>query len=208
METYMSVLAIAGVLVTGSMSPGPSFLFVARNAIALSRSHGFATALGMGSGVFIFSIVALLGLHAVFTSVPVAFWVLKIAGGGYLMFLAVGILRSARQPLSQHTDQETTQISLGRAYTLGLFTQMSNPKTAIVFAGIFSGLLPQQVPVSFYVLIPTVAFCIDAGWYFIVAVALSTESPRKTFLRYKAVFDSVAGCVLGVLGVKLMLSCK
>ena len=47
---------------------------MARNAISLSRQHGFATALGMGSGACIFALIALLGLQAVFTAVPVAFW--------------------------------------------------------------------------------------------------------------------------------------
>jgi len=78
MQAYMSVIAITGALAAGAVSPGPSFIYVARNAISLSRQHGFATALGMGSGACTFAIIALLGLHAVFTAVPFAFWLLKI----------------------------------------------------------------------------------------------------------------------------------
>ena len=47
MQSYMSLIAIAGALMAGAISPGPSFLFVARNSIALSRNHGLATAFGM-----------------------------------------------------------------------------------------------------------------------------------------------------------------
>ncbi len=208
MQAYMSVIAITGALAAAAVSPGPSFIYVARNAISLSRQHGFATALGMGSGACTFAIIALLGLHAVFTAVPFAFWLLKIVGGAYLVFLASKILRSARQPLQQLETDRTANMSLGRAYLFGLLTQLSNPKTAIVFAGVFSALLPQAIPAYFYAAIPFAAFCVDAGWYFIVAFVLSSETPRKAYLRFKAVFDSSAGCVMGLLGVKLILSGK
>ena len=208
MQAYMSVIAITGALAAGAVSPDPSFIYVARNAISLSRQHGFATALGMGSGACTFAIIALLGLHAVFTAVPFAFWLLKIVGGAYLVFLASKILRSARQPLQQLETDRTANMSLGRAYLFGLLTQLSNPKTAIVFAGVFSALLPQEIPAYFYAAIPFAAFCVDAGWYFIVAFVLSSETPRKAYLRFKAVFDSSAGCVMGLLGVKLILSGK
>ena len=208
MQAYMSVIAITGALAAGAVSPGPSFIYVARNAISLSRQHGFATALGMGSGACIFALVALLGLQAVFTAVPVAFWLLKIVGGAYLVYLASKILRYARQPLQHLDSDQTDNMTLGRAYLFGLLTQISNPKTAIVFAGVFSALLPQEIPAYFYAAIPFAAFCVDAGWYFIVAFVLSSEAPRKAYLRFKAVFDSTAGCVMGLLGLKLILSSK
>lgn len=208
MQAYLSLIAIAGALAAGAVSPGPSFLFVARTSIALSRQHGFATALGMGSGACVFSIVALLGIHAVFTMVPLAFWLLKVLGGFYLVHLAYRILRGARQPIESQTADGNAGISLKRAYFSGLFTQLSNPKTAIVFAGVFSALLPQTIPSYFYAAIPLVAFCIDAGWYFVVAVVLSAESPRRTYLRFKAVFDGTAGCVMGALGTKLILDSR
>jgi threonine/homoserine/homoserine lactone efflux protein len=208
MQTYMSVIAITGALAAGAVSPGPSFIYVARNAISLSRQHGFATALGMGSGACIFALIALLGLQAVFTAVPFAFWLLKIVGGAYLVYLASKILRHARKPLQQLNTDQTDNMTLGRAYLFGLLTQISNPKTAIVFAGVFSALLPQEIPAYFYAAIPFAAFCVDAGWYFIVAFVLSSEAPRKAYLRFKAVFDSTAGCVMGLLGLKLILSSK
>ncbi|MBF4313350.1 LysE family translocator, partial [Vibrio anguillarum] len=33
LQTYMPILAITGALTLGAMSPGPSFIFVARRAI-------------------------------------------------------------------------------------------------------------------------------------------------------------------------------
>lgn len=75
-----SLMAIAAVLIMGVISPGPSFIFVARNAVARSRLHGLVTALGTGAGAAIFSIMAMLGLQKVLTAVPELFIGLKVAG--------------------------------------------------------------------------------------------------------------------------------
>ena len=64
-----SLMAIAAVLIMGVISPGPSFIFVARNAVARSRLHGMVTA-SVPAPVHIFSIMAMLGLQKVLTAVP------------------------------------------------------------------------------------------------------------------------------------------
>ena len=47
-----------------------------------------------------------------------------------------------------------------------------------------------------------------AGWYSLVAVALSAEGPRKVYLKSKAVFDRIAGGVMTLLGLKLIFGMK
>lgn len=205
MQATLSLFAITGSLAIGAMSPGPSFVVVARNAIALSRQHGYATALGMGTGAGTFAMLALLGLHAILTAVPLAFWVLKILGGVYLLYLAYQILRHAREPL-QDVGQSANTMSLKRAYLYGLFTQLSNPKTAIVFASVFSALLPPVIPNYFYLALPILAALVDGCWYLLVAYLLSAEAPRKTYLTYKTWIDGLAGTVMGALGLRLLFS--
>lgn len=50
METSAAILSIAIVLTLSAMSPGPSFLMVARTALAVSRKDGLVAAVGMGVG--------------------------------------------------------------------------------------------------------------------------------------------------------------
>ena len=160
----------------------------------------------MGSGAFIFSIVALMGLQAVFAAVPFAFWLLKVIGGVYLIYIASKMIRSARNSLAQIDSINVKKVSLKRAYIFGLLTQLSNPKTAVVFASVFSTLLPQIIPTYFYIAIPASIFVVNAGWYMVVALLLSSETPRKNYLRFKGVFDSTAGTVMAFLGLKLLIS--
>ena len=57
-----AAVAILGTILLGAISPGPSFVVVARTAAAASRRDGLATALGMGVGGLVFASAALLGL--------------------------------------------------------------------------------------------------------------------------------------------------
>ena len=69
MAGFLPLFAIAGALTLGAMSPGPSFVMVARTAVARSRANGLAAALGMGVGGLIYAVASLLGLQALFAAV-------------------------------------------------------------------------------------------------------------------------------------------
>jgi threonine/homoserine/homoserine lactone efflux protein len=70
METLLAMLLIAGAVALGAASPGPSFVLVARTAVAGSRANGLAMALGIGLGGVVFVVTAFLGLHLLFNSLP------------------------------------------------------------------------------------------------------------------------------------------
>jgi threonine/homoserine/homoserine lactone efflux protein len=208
MDTTLALLGIAGAMTVGAMSPGPSFVMVARTAVA-SRSDGLAAALGMGAGGLVFAIAALAGLQAAFLAVPGLYLAIKGFGGAYLIYLGFRIWRGARQPLAmtQDTDASPRQPGRGgRTFLLGLATQLSNPKTAVVYASIFAAFLPREVPLVLALAVPVVIFCIETGWYAIVALALSSAAPRSAYLRYKAWIDRAAGGVMGLLGLRLVWS--
>src|SRR5262249_15431178 len=93
-------LGILATLAVGVVSPGPSFVLIARTAVATSRADGLAAAVGMGAGGLTFAVAALLGLHGVLLAVPSLYLVLKIAGGCYLAYLGFRIWTGAKKPLS------------------------------------------------------------------------------------------------------------
>lgn len=140
-----SLMAIAAVLIMGVISPGPSFIYVARNAVARSRMHGLVTALGTGTGAAIFSIMAMMGLQKVLTAVPEMFIGLKVAGGLYLLWLGYKIYRGAAQPMDFAAGGMAAEHSLLKTFRDGLYTQLSNPKTALVFASIFTALCGEVI---------------------------------------------------------------
>ncbi|MHA3050276.1 LysE family translocator [Acinetobacter sp. ANC 4641] len=206
-NSLWSLFPIAVALMLGAISPGPTFIYVAKNSIAISRKHGLFTALGTGTGAALFGLLAVMGLQAILLAVPSAYLILKVCGGLYLLWIAFKIIRHAKEPMQ--TEQDTTQkMSYAQAYRLGLITQLSNPKIAIVLASIFTALLPKEIPTYYYVVLPVLCFFIDAGWYSLVAMVLSAEAPRKVYLKSKAIFDRVAGGVMTLLGLKLIFGMK
>ena len=199
-EGLLAVLSIAGAITLGAMSPGPSFLLVARTSAARSRADGLAMALAMGVGGMLFAVLALAGVHVVLSTVPLLYAALKVLGGAYLIYLGWRIWRNAPRPVDFGSAVESSK----RSFWLGLVTQISNPKTAVVYASVFVSLLPKEMPLWAMLVLPAVIFCIEAGWYSIVAVALSSPAPAAAYLRWKRWIDRAAGGVIGLLGVKLI----
>lgn len=207
MNELAALLGIGTALCIGAASPGPSFVMVARTAASAGRPHGLNAALGMGFGGMLYAIASLLGLNALFAAVPALYLALKLMGGIYLAYLGWRIWRGASQPLEISSDAPPAEPGAARrSLLLGFTTQASNPKTAIVYASIFAAFLPASPSLLFQLAVVAVVFCIEAGWYALVAVALSATGPRNTYLRCKKWVDRAAGAVLGALGVKLAVS--
>lgn len=204
MELSAALFGMTVALTLGAMSPGPSFILVARTAVAVSRRDGLAAALGMGVGGVGFAVLALLGLLAVLAAVPWLYGLLKVMGGCYLLHLGWRIWRGARQPLVL-AGAEPRARRCGRSFLQGLLTQLSNPKTAVVYASVFASLLPAEPPALVWVVLPVLVFIIESGWYGLVALALSAPRPRARYLAAKAGIDRAAGTLLALLGFKLVL---
>lgn len=207
MDIIISYLGILGVLSLGIMSPGPSFVLVARTSVAVSRRNGLTTAIGMGLGSAVFASLTLLGLQAVLLSVPLLYMLLKVLGGIYLIYLAIVIWRNSRQSVELKSASKNSA-DLYNSFKLGLITQLSNPKTAIFYGSIFAALLPPNLPdITLLILVSTIFF-LEAGWYSLVAFVLSSKTPRQIYLNLKQVLDRLASGVIGVLGLKLIYDAR
>ncbi|MCQ4162129.1 LysE family transporter [Roseomonas sp. GC11] len=217
MSATTALIAILGALLLGAISPGPSFVLVSRTAVTQSRARGLAAALGMGVGGALFATLALLGLVALLMRVEALALLVRVAGGLYLLWLGWRIWRGADAPLAQEgpvvagaatgaAAGVAARGGLGRAFLLALVTQLSNPKTALVYAGIFAALLPEAMPAWLPVVLPPLVLLVEAGWYGLVALAFSAAAPRAAYLRGKGWLDRLAGAVMAALGLRLLLS--
>lgn len=204
-QELTALVGILAALTIGVISPGPSFVMVARLAVSTSRTQALWAALGMGIGGVLFGGAALLGLQGIFYAVPSLYVALKILGGLYLCYLGVLIFKSANQPLaSQRPSSQNTYQK--RSFWLGLTTQISNPKTAIVYASVFATFLPPHFSQGFAIALLVLVFVVETGWYSLVTLLLSSSAPQKAYLSCKAWVDRVAGLVMFGLGLRLITS--
>lgn len=204
MGSEIVALCVIGVaILLGAMSPGASFLLVASTAVTSSRRAAIAVSLGMGVGASLFAILALAGFQLLLAMVPWLYLVIKIAGGGYLLWLAFRMVRRKTPACAQAAT--VTPVSVWRAFASGMMTQMSNPQTALVFASIFTATLGSGIATWMYIVLPLLALVIDTLWYTLVALLLSTDKPRRLYTRYRRLIDHLSAGVMLALGVRLLI---
>lgn len=120
-----------------TVAPGPDVLFLAAQGVAGGPKAGLAAALGLSSGLLVHTLLAALGVSAVFAASPAAFTALKLAGTGYLLWLAWGAFRE-RPGAGPAAEKLSGQLAL---YRRGVIMNLLNPKVALFFLA----LLPQFV---------------------------------------------------------------
>jgi threonine/homoserine/homoserine lactone efflux protein len=208
MTDLSPLFGVIAALAVGVVSPGPSFVMVARQAVSTTRTQGLMAAFGMGLGGVVFAAAALAGLQALLLAVPALYLALKVLGGLYLAWLGWRIWAGAQTPLLVDEAPTATSRAPVRALALGLATQLSNPKTSIVYASVFAAFLPAAPGWAFSGLLLLAVFAVETLWYALVALLLSSARPRSAYLRGKAWVDRVAGAVMVGLGLKLVLSAR
>lgn len=205
MGEYSFLIVIAIVFMFGTMSPGPSFILVAKTAVSKPFSEGIGVSIGLSIGAVFFTLLAIFGLYALFETVPFLYGIFKLFGGVYLLYLAYKIWKHSDEPLSMDMKLENSSKGFFKAMLFGFLTQISNPKTAIIIGSIFAALLPNELPAYSELLLCLIAFFIDAIWYSIVVFLLSTKKSQKIYLQFKKYIDRVAGTLLAALGIKIAL---
>ncbi|MBO3744341.1 LysE family translocator [Actinoplanes flavus] len=122
--------------IVAMLAPGPDMLFVLSCGMRGGPRAGLLATAGLATSEAVHVLVAAAGLSALFTAVPAAFTVLRVAGAVYLGWLGVRMIRQRGEALSEKPGATGR-----RAYLSGFLTNLSNPKM-IAFSVAF---LPQFV---------------------------------------------------------------
>src|SRR5262245_57456087 len=203
MELVLALGALAIVQLMAVISPGQSFLFVARTAMTEGRLRALVTTLGLALGSCVWAVAAMLGMAVVLEHAAWAYALLKIAGGLYLAYLAVMVWRHAAEPIEIGSGGQK-QARLSTALFRGVLIQISNPKVVVFFGSIFFALLPASPPLWVMAAAVLIVFVNEAVWYALVSLLFSSPRPRGAYLRLKPHFDRVMAGMLGLIGAKLI----
>ncbi len=203
MDFLLPLATLTVVHLLAVMSPGQSFLLVSRTALSSGRPAALAATLGMGLGVLPWAIGAMLGLALLLQQAAWLYALLKIAGGLYLIYLAVMVWRHAPDPVVVTTDGATKQ-DLWPAFKTALLTQIANPKVVVFFGSIFVSVLPANPPLWMLGAILAIVLINEMGWYTIVALLFSADRPRAAYMGVKPAVDRMMAVVLGALGARLI----
>jgi RhtB (resistance to homoserine/threonine) family protein len=200
----VQVLAFVGVVQVAAMSPGPDFVLVTRHAAMSGRRAGMAAAAGIACGVFVWAVVAALGIAALLAASAVAFTVVKLAGACYLAYLGIKSWRAAlRRGDVVAAEVEARSVGWWVAFRQGLITNLLNPKAAVFFVALMPQFVSGRPGVSQTLLLSGIAVVLTIVWFVLVANVVGALRRLFARPRFRRGLDAFTGTVLIALGVKL-----
>ncbi|HUJ33798.1 MAG TPA: LysE family translocator [Solirubrobacteraceae bacterium] len=172
--------------------PGPSVLFVVGRALASGRRVAVLTVVGNALGEYLQVIAVAVGVGALAEQSVAAFTVLKLVGGGYLVYLGVRTFRE-RKSLAAAIAAPVAGRSDRRSFVEGFTVGATNPKTVVFLAAILpqfvtraAGAVPAQILVLGLVF-AVIAIISDTIW------ALAAGGFRAWFSRSPRRLELVGG---------------
>jgi threonine/homoserine/homoserine lactone efflux protein len=141
-------------------TPGVDMMLTLTRTLRHGVRGGLAAAAGIMAGCVVHALAAALGLAALIAASAAAFTVIKWAGAAYLLWLAIGMLRSA---LAGDVPSAAPQLEegpgLGALFRQGVLTNVLNPKIALFFLALLPQFIDADAPHK------TLAFLFLGAWF-------------------------------------------
>ncbi|MEJ1160256.1 LysE family translocator [Prosthecomicrobium sp. N25] len=143
---FSQIVLVYGTYIVATASPGPSNMAIMATAMRVGRVPALALAAGVITGTLFWAVLAATGMAAVLAAYAQALFVIKIAGGFYLLFLAFRAGQSALRSTVKMVDLEAARpkLSYRALYRQGVIMHICNPKAVLGWITIMSLGLPND----------------------------------------------------------------
>ena len=200
--TLITFAQIFTVCLLGAMSPGPSMAVVINNAIIKGRYNGILTSIGHGIGIAIYASFAVLGLGLVINTNLFIFNSLKILSIIFLIFIGVkSILNKEKINLEKKNTKEKAI-----SFLQGLSISILNPKILVWFVAVYSQFMSVNNELIFNIYLVSIAGMIDACWYIILTLAVTTASALNFFQTKIKLIQKIQGVFFIGIGLGLLVN--
>ncbi len=200
--TLFTFVQVFTVCLLGAMSPGPSMAVVINNAIFKGRYSGILTSVGHGIGIAVYATFAVLGLGLIIKKNIFIFEGLKILSIIFLIFIGVkSILNKEKINLEKRNIKENT-VSFLQGFSISIL----NPKIFIWFIAIYSQFMSVNNEIIFNIYLVSIAGIIDACWYIVLTLAVTTASALSFFKTKLVIFQKIQGFFFIALGLGILIN--
>jgi len=200
--TLITFVQVFTVCLLGAMSPGPSMAVVINNAIFKGRNNGILTSIGHGIGIAVYATFAVLGLGLIIANNILIFNGLKILSVIFLIFIGVkSILNKEKLNLEKKNIEKNT-ISFLQGFSISIL----NPKILVWFIAIYSQFMSTDNDLLFNIYLVSIAGIVDACWYIILTLAITTTSALNFFNKKIYLIQKMQGFFFIALGLGLMVN--
>lgn len=206
MDILQGLLTLTAVHLLATVSPGPDFVLISKQALSKGRNFAFLTLFGTVFGLFIHIGYSAFGFAALIVNSPFVLVAIKVLGGGYLIYLGIGGLRAQPQGdggTEGQSQEVETKLQTIRA---GFICDVLNPKGPVYYVSLFTFVLSPNMPYSEIALYALWMIFIHFAWFSLVILLLSAEAMNRKYKKLSHWFDRVLGGTMVVLGGKIILS--
>lgn len=202
-----SLLAFAAFAAVLTITPGLDTVLVLRTTAGRGRRAGFAAALGISVGCLCWALASALGISALLTASRLGYEVLRWLGVGYLCWLGVRTLWTARRPEPSTVDVEPEPARTGAALRTGLGTNLLNPKVGAFYLSVLPQFLPAGVdPLLAGTALGAVHVLEGALWLSLLILAVDRAGRWLSGPAVRRRLDQVTGVVFLGFGAKLAVA--
>ena len=201
----LTLFIISGLLL--NIMPGPDSLLIMARSAGQGWRAGVAAALGIGTGTMVHVLAAAIGMSAILATSATAFTIVKYIGAAYILWMAVGLLRSKRSDPTSAVS--VPALPYRKIFAQGLLTNLLNPKVAIFFLAFVPQFIDAASPSKAIAFIILGAIFNFNGMLWCVFLALFTAFASARIRVSPTVsqwLNRVTGGLFIWLGVKLALS--
>jgi len=187
------------------ISPGPATMAILGAALGQGRAVALAMTAGVCTGSLFWGSMAALGMGAAMAAHGWALEVLRYAGAGYLLWLALGAARRAARSGTPTTVRGRPQ-SLGRAWAKGVAIHLTNPKAVFFWGSVFAVALPAGAGRG--EILTLLAACASVSVVMLTAYALVFSTPRamSVYARARRWFDAGFAALFGAAGIGVLMA--
>ena len=200
---HMALVFTAFVVATAS--PGPAVLGIMATSMAAGRKAGMMFAAGVLTGSMTWALLAAIGLSAWLRAFAFGLVVLKVAGGLYLLWLALKSLRSMLTAGSGDLPAAPTA-TLVQYYRRGALLHLTNPKAILAWIAIVG--ITQSEGGNGAALVFTLAGCFLLGIVVFqgYAVIFASRVMMRQYLKLRRYIEGALAAVFGYAGIRLIAS--
>ena len=200
--TLYSAIGFTVAMLILAASPGPGVFATVARALASGFRPALVVICGIVLGDIIFLLFSAFGLSMVARVLGNMFFIVKICGGAYLIWLGIKIWLKDPQPLTD--KQKSDSRSQWGNFVSGLVITLSNPKVILFYCGFLPTFLDLSTLTVFdlaivVIIITAVLACVLGTYAYLASRA------RKMFTRRRSVrrLNRAAGGVMVAAGVTI-----
>ncbi len=204
-DLYIQFLSIATIHLFAVMSPGPDFTIILKQSVSQGRKASIVTSLGIGVGILFHVFFCIIGLGLVISQSSMLFNIIKILGALYLGFIGIKSILGDKNINESHEGDIENQ-KLLNSFTLGLLTNILNPKATLFFLSLYAMIITSETSISIQVAYGIWMSLITGLWFCLLSIFLTNSFIENRINRFSYIIQIGTGVVLIFFAIKLLLS--